>query len=241
MVNWSRRLLVFGLTVAVVACDRQEPATPKEPGVRSGAAASKPGDFPVAVSSEPAFPAAGSAPQVGVESIPAPPSQGRGALSGAKPSVDVMKANAHPGPAVGGASSPDQDSAVFDPIAAMHDDAVKALAGEDADRRQQALRALEPEDPADLSLIEHALLADRARDVRREAAAMLSFGRFPESLPTLIKALEDADPAVVAAAIEALSWHGETAPNLIDTLRPLATHPDAAIRDEARTALEIMQ
>jgi hypothetical protein len=79
---------------------------------------------------------------------------------------------------------------------------------------------------------------DLPATMRVFAAEQLGKIKSEETLPTLVEALEDSDPAVVVAAIWALKINGD--PQAIPALEKLASHEDDEVRSASDQVIEAL-
>ena len=75
-------------------------------------------------------------------------------------------------------------------------------------------------------------------EIRVFAATQLATISSKETLPALIEALDDPDPAVVVAAIRALELNGD--PNAIPELKKLLSHEDDEVRSASQQVIEAL-
>jgi hypothetical protein len=111
-------------------------------------------------------------------------------------------------------------------------------AGSFAPRPRAADAPLEVAPEAELEALVEALQPDNPREIRAWAAGILGSyaAEAPErSVPVLIGALDDPDPAVVVAAARSLGRSGD--PGALPALRRLEGHSDAEVQTAAREAV----
>ncbi|MGR8952449.1 MAG: HEAT repeat domain-containing protein [Gammaproteobacteria bacterium] len=121
-------------------------------------------------------------------------------------------------------------------------EARKNISSLDDELRLNAVSHLDTDNAGDVKALENALANDPAAEIREEAAVQLSFADKKLAEPALIKALNDPEPAVVVAAIEALTnLEGKNKGAIIDAIKQLGSHPDEDVRDAMQTALEDME
>jgi hypothetical protein len=74
--------------------------------------------------------------------------------------------------------------------------------------------------------------------VRAAAAEQLAFGD-ESGVPTLLAALQDPDPSVVLAALDALEFVADA--DAIPSVAPLLQHPDPVVREAASSTIEYLE
>ena len=90
-----------------------------------------------------------------------------------------------------------------------------------------------------VSELKHTLTSSPSREKRIEAARDLGASEEPDAMQILVDALNDRDPQVRAAVVEALGdYVDEITP---DTLQPALQDPEPNVRFEAVTLLGLMQ
>lgn len=118
----------------------------------------------------------------------------------------------------------------------------RALASPDPMARADAAAWIHV-DESTLPLLADALLSDPSAGVRAAAAETLSESMDDRderlAARSLIQALDDPDPEVVLAALEALESVG--APTDVPDISPLLEHPDERVREQAVDTIEWVQ
>ena len=117
-------------------------------------------------------------------------------------------------------------------------EAIEQLADTDAERRVDALAAIDPAGDAAVRVVE---LAKSDPDPRVRAAAVERLGDADtyQATTALLDSLADPSPQVVIAALEALEFAGDH--SLIARIEPLANHPNPAVREAANSTLESLR
>ena len=117
-------------------------------------------------------------------------------------------------------------------------EAIEQLADTNAERRADALAAIDPAGDAAARVVE---LAKSDPDPRVRAAAIERLGDADtyQATTALLDSLADPSPQVVIAALEALEFAGDH--SLIARIEPLANHPNAAVREAANSTLETLR
>ena len=108
----------------------------------------------------------------------------------------------------------------------------------DATTRAEAARWLQP-DVEGLAVAERLLAVDPSPDVRAAAAESLADGDSVGAVSVLLGALDDPDPRVVMAALDALEFAGDA--TIIPALSPLLQHRDVAVRERTIEAIEFLE
>jgi len=109
----------------------------------------------------------------------------------------------------------------------------------DAEARAEAVAGLDPSEDAELATLAELVTADPSPLVRAEAARQLGNEASLFSTMSLLGALEDLDPYVVAAAIEALEFSAGA--SIAPQLEPLLAHRSPAVREAAASAIEFLE
>jgi HEAT repeat protein len=104
--------------------------------------------------------------------------------------------------------------------------------------RAEAARWLQP-GVEGLAIAERLLAADPSPDVRAAAAESLADGDSVGAVSLLLGALDDPDPRVVMAALDALEFAGDA--TIIPALSPLLQHRDVAVRERTIEAIEFLE
>jgi hypothetical protein len=117
-------------------------------------------------------------------------------------------------------------------------EAIEQLADTDAERRVDALAAIDPAGDAAARVVE---LAKSDPDPRVRAAAVERLGDADtyQATTVLLDSLADPSPQVVIAALEALEYSGDH--SLIARIEPLAKSPNPAVREAANSTLESLR
>ncbi len=117
-------------------------------------------------------------------------------------------------------------------------EAIEQLADTDAEKRADALAAIDPSGDAAGRVVE---LAKSDPDPRVRAAAVGRLGDADtyQATTALLDSLADPSPQVVIAALEALEFAGDH--SLIARIEPLANHPNPAVREAANSTLESLR
>lgn len=100
--------------------------------------------------------------------------------------------------------------------------------------RRAAPVQMQPENQ--IEALAQAMAADNPQEIRVWAASQLGSFEASKAVPILVDTLDDGDAAVVVAAIQALQATGDEA--AIEAIRGLLDHPDSAVKDAAREAVE---
>jgi hypothetical protein len=113
------------------------------------------------------------------------------------------------------------------------------LDARDPDERARAVARLDPDGP-ELDALSLALRDDPSPAVRRTAARVLAGGRGLHTHPVLLEALDDPDPEVVVAVIEALedAYDDHPVPEIRERVAESVQHRDDRIRAAARDFVE---
>ncbi len=113
--------------------------------------------------------------------------------------------------------------------------AIEQLADADADRRVAALDAIDPAGDASGRVSELAKLDPDPR-VRAAAVERLGDADTYQATTVLLDALADPAPEVVIAALAAIEFSGDH--SLLPRISALANHPNPAVREAAKEAIE---
>ena len=121
---------------------------------------------------------------------------------------------------------------------ARETEAIEQLADSDAAVRVEALATIDPAGDAAPRVAE---LARTDPDPRVRAAAVERLGDADtwQATSTLLESLVDPSPEVVIAALEALEYSGDH--SLLPRVAPLANHPNPAVREAAKAAIESLE
>jgi hypothetical protein len=104
-----------------------------------------------------------------------------------------------------------------------------------ADARLEAVELMEPEAEEDRGRLESLLAGDPSPEVRAAAAETLAAGDAFEVMESLLAALGDSDPSVVAAVVRGLEDVYDEAPNprIRERVAELREHRDPSVREAA--------
>jgi len=116
--------------------------------------------------------------------------------------------------------------------------ALEQLAAGDAQRRADALETIDPSGEA-LARISELARSDPDARVRAVAVERLGDADAYQATTVLLESLSDPAPQVVIAALAAIEFMGDA--SLLPRIEPFANHPDPAVREAAREAIEGLQ
>jgi hypothetical protein len=149
-----------------------------------------------------------------------------------------LRADAAEEPAERGWEPPFGPAAVFEGMRLYADDQVYAgLAHGDPTVRAWAVAHLRPEGD-DLAELTRLVAEDADPAVRVASAEQLALSDSAIGIAGLLGALEDPDPVVVLAAIDALEFSGDAL--LVPELEPLLLHTDDRVREAVREAITLL-
>jgi hypothetical protein len=120
----------------------------------------------------------------------------------------------------------------------LREEMLVKLEDPDPDIRAEAAAWIEP-DLEGLALAERLLAEDPSAEVRAAAAGSLAGGDPVGAASVLLGALDDPDPRVVIAALDALEFAGDA--SIVPALAPLLQHRDPEVRARTVEAIEFLE